>query len=109
MSTFFNQNGGPSVLLSNAIWRVVRRNLAGGAKRGLEVEAGERVCGQGGSCKPFPRYMISFIYAFRWLSAAFLRWKALTVVSRVRKESSILRKGDRGEEERARGTVSVYP
>ena len=96
----------PSVLLSTAIWRVVRRNLAGGAKRGLEVEAGERVCGQGGA---FPRYMISFIYAFRWLSAAFLRWKALTVVSRVRKESSILRKGDRGEEERARGTVSVYP
>ena len=46
---FFNQNGGPSVLLSTAIWRVVRRNLAGGAKRGLEVEAGERVCGQGGS------------------------------------------------------------
>ena len=39
----------PSVLLSTAIWRVVRRNLAGGAKRGLEVEAGERVCGQGGS------------------------------------------------------------
>ena len=99
----------PSVLLSTAIWRVVRGNLAGGAKRGLEVEAGERVCGQGGSCKPFPRYMISFIYAFRWLSAAFLRWKALPVVSRVRKESSILRKGDRGEEERARGTVSVCP
>ena len=39
----------PSVLLSTAIWRVVRGNLAGGAKRGLEVEAGERVCGQGGS------------------------------------------------------------
>ena len=98
----------PSILLSTAIWRVVRRNLAGGAKRGLEVEAGERVCGQGGSCKPFPRYMISFIYAFRWLSAAFLRWKALTVVSRVRKESGILRKGG-GEEGRARRTVSVCP
>ena len=38
----------PSVLLSTAIWRVVRINLAGGAKRGLEEEAGERVSGRGG-------------------------------------------------------------
>ena len=96
----------PSVFLSTAIWRVVRGNLAGGAKRGWRWRLERGCVGKGGA---FPRYMISFIYAFRWLSAAFLRWKALPVVSRVRKESGILRKGDRGEEERARGTVSVCP
>ena len=81
----------PSVLLSTAIWRVVRINLAGGAKRGLEEEAGERVSGRGGGLQSFlSRYMISFIYAFRWLTGVFLRWKALSVVSRVRKESGIL-------------------
>ena len=83
----------PSVLLSTAIWRVVRINLAGGAKRGLEEEAGERACGRGGGGRLqafLSRYMISFIYAFRWLTGVFLRWKALSVVSRVRKESGIL-------------------
>ena len=46
-----------------------------------------------GTCKPLSGYKISFIYAFRWPSGDFLRWKAQTVVSLGgKRESSIPKK-----------------
>ena len=38
--------------------------------------------------------MIPIIYAFRRLPDDILRWNALTAVSRMRKESSILKEGE---------------
>ena len=52
-----------------------------------------------GTCKPLSGYKISFIYAFRWPSGDFLRWKARTVVSLGGKRESSIPKKEGGESE----------
>ena len=61
------------------------------------MEAGEG--GGGGLASLLSGCKISFIYAFRWPSGDFLRWKARTVVSLGGKRESSIPKKEGGESE----------